>query len=131
MFPFKFELNEAILDFYSKESKEITNEKTRELTKNTLFSYYLLFLTYENRTTILDYVMAINKTYYHITIPKGHDEYMSTLPKVLYNGQQFTKEDLALFDIVGVIDDPFGEFNTLTNHVVLYFQEYYPMHAVI
>jgi len=130
MFPFKFELKEAVLDYHSKGRPETFNNQTIGLAQNELFSFYLMFLSYEKRDEILEYVDSINKSFYHINIPKEFDEYMSTLPKVIYTITQFDKPDLVLMDLLGIPANQDYHPVAALNHVVEYIKKHYPKHAV-
>jgi len=131
MFPFKFELKEAIVDYHSKGRPEmIFNNQTIAIAQNELFSFYFMFLSYEKRDNILEYVDSINKSFYHINIPKGIDEYISTLPKILYTIAQFDKPDLVLMDLLGIPANQNYHLKSALNYVVEYIKKHYPKHAV-
>lgn len=130
MFPFKFELRDAIIDYHTNGRPESFNNSTSSILQNELFSIYLMFLSYENRDAVLDYVDSIGKTHYKVDIPKEYDEYLSHLPKVVYTVSEFDKPELILLELEGVEVNKDYEFTRPIAHVVEYIKKNHPKHAV-
>lgn len=130
MFPFKFELKDAIIDYHSNKSQENFNNNTLSVAQNELFAFYLMFLSYENRDAVLDYVDSIGKSFYHVDIPKEYDEYLNNIPKVVYTVSEFEKPELILLDLEGVQVNQDNEFTRPVAHVVEYIKKNHAKHAV-
>lgn len=130
MFPFKFELKDAIIDYHSNGSPEYFNNSTITIAQNELFAFYLMFLNYENRDAVLDYVDSIGKDFYHVNVPKEFDEYLTNLPKVIYTVTEFDKPELILLELEGVQVNKDYQFIEPLNHIVNYIKKNHPKHAV-
>ena len=130
MFPFKFELKDALVDYHTNSRPETFKNETKSVVQNELFSFYLMFLAYENRTAVLDYVESINKKYYKIDIPKEFDEYLKHLPKVLYTVDQFETPEYILLELEGVSPDREYIPDKALNHVLEYMKKNHPKHYV-
>lgn len=131
MFPFKFEIKDAIWDYHKTEnSASGFNNKTISIAQNEIFSIYLMFLDYQNRSSVLNYVEKINKKYYKINIPKEYDEYLAHLPKILYTIDQFEKPENIILELAAVKD--FQEYfpEKALRHTVDYIKKYYAQYAV-
>lgn len=131
MFPFKFELKNALIDYYSNGMIENFKNSSIPAVQNQLFSFYLMFLSYENRTAVFDYVDSVNKKFYHIDVPKEFDEYLELLPKVLYTVTEFDETEFKLLEIQGHTMIPEYQFEDVLSHVVAYIKNHYEKHAVI
>jgi hypothetical protein len=130
MFPFKFELKDAIIDFHSNGRPENFNNSTASMAQNQLFSFYLMFLSYENRDAVLDYVDSIGKNFYHVDVPKEYDEYLTHIPKVVYTISEFNNPEYILLGLEGVQVNKDYEFTNVHAHVVEYIKKNHPKHAV-
>lgn len=130
MFPFKFELKDAIIDYHSNGRPESFNNNTIAIAQNELLAIYLMFLSYENRDLVLDYVDSIGKNFYHVEIPKEYDEYLRHLPKVVYTITEFDKPEMILLNLEGIEVSQDYEFTQPLAHVVGYIKKNLPKHAV-
>jgi len=130
MFPFKFELKEAVMDYYLTKTQEKLNNDTIGNAQNHLFAFYLMFLDSKNRSAILDYVRTINKTHYNIEVPHEFDEYMENLPKVLYTALDFKNPEHILLELGGIKLQQSYFTNEFLNHVVEYIKKHHSQHSV-
>jgi len=130
MFPFKFELRDAIIDYHSNGNPQNFNEGSSSIVQNELFAIYLMFLTYENRDAVLDYVNSINKSYYHVDIPKEYDEYLNNLPKVIYTVSEFERPEMILLELEGYQVNQDYQFSKTLNHLIEYIKKNHSKHAV-
>jgi hypothetical protein len=100
MFPFKFELKDAIFKSLSDSFGPHHNE-TKTKSSLYLFAYHLMLIHYENRTQILDEVKQLGKTYYITEPTKEVIEYIESLPKTLYTSHMYDEEEFRLFFMLG------------------------------
>ena len=102
MFPFKFELKDALVDYHnSLNPNSMNNNETMRIIQNELLSFYLMFLEYNNRTSVLEFVEKINKKYYNVKIPDEYDEYLKHIPKVIHTMDQYDDAEFKLIEMLG------------------------------
>ncbi len=130
MFPFKFELKNALINYHSNGKIETFNNNSISAAQNQLFSFYLMFLSYNNRTAVFEYVDSINKKHYHIDIPKEVDDYIKNLPKVIYTVTEYEQPEIQLLEGQGYPVIPEYQFEETLSYVVSYITKHYPKHAV-
>ncbi len=130
MFPFKFELKDALIDYHSNGRPENFNNSTISIIQHELLSFYIMFLSYENRDAVLDYVDSIGKNFYRVDIPKEYDEYLSFLPKVVYTMSEFRQPELILLDLEGIQVNKELEVTRSFDHAVEYIKKHHAKHAV-
>ena len=89
-----------------------------------------MFLSYNNRTAVFNYVDSINKNYYHIDIPKEVDDYLKNLPKVIYTITEFDKTERLILEWQGYPMIPEYSFEETLTHVISYIKKHYKKHSV-
>ena len=100
MFPFKFELKDAIHDYLYKEFKNANSVK--QSTAQYLFASYLCFLDYKNKEEIFNVVRKNKKEYYLINIQKEQLDYLKSLPTEIYTHEMYEKAELSLLKKLNV-----------------------------
>lgn len=130
MFPFKFELKNALIDYHTNGKIETFSNHSIPAVQNQLFSFYLMFLSYNNRTSVFEYVDSINKKHYHIDIPKEIDDYIKNLPKVLHTVTEYEQPEMQLLEWQGHAIIPEYRFEETLSHVVSYIKKHYQKHIV-
>jgi len=130
MFPFKFELKNALIDYHTNGGIETFSNNSISAAQNQLFSFYLMFLSYEDRTAVFNYVDSINKNYYHINVTKEVDEYLKQLPKVIYTITEFEEPEKKLLELQGYPIFPEYQFEETLSYVISYIMKHHKKHSV-
>ena len=130
MFPFKFELKDALIDYHTNGKIETFNNNSIPAVQNQLLSFYLMFLSHDNRTAVFEYVDSINKKHYHISIPKEIDDYIKNLPKILHTVTEYEQPERQLLEWQGYPIITEFQFQETLSHVVTYIKKHYEKHSV-
>lgn len=101
MFPFKFEIKEALTEFISEKFSQNKNE-TRSRANIYIFASYLSFLDYENKTEVLKAVKALGKDYYNVNVTKEHMDYLRSVPPMIFTNHMYDEEEFKLLEYGGL-----------------------------
>jgi hypothetical protein len=103
MFPFKFEIQEAIENFF-KVNQVSPFELTITQPLIPLTAIYLMYLDLANHDTLNKDLKELGYNHYIIDKPSNSvKDYLSNLPKVMYILYNFEKEEYVLLDSFGII----------------------------
>jgi hypothetical protein len=129
MFPFKFEINEAISDYfknYYKSVSKLSELKPAEI----LLSIYLMYIQKADEETINSNLKQLKLNYYITSINKERLEYIQNLPKTIYSKSVFTEEDCKFANNFGFnINTPI-QYKQLLTHIVDFISNKYPDYKV-
>ena len=117
MFPFKFEIKEALIDFLRSTFKNNLNE-TRTTTAIYVFSAYLNFLDYKNKTEVYEAAENMGKDYYTTKPLDEQLEYLATVPPVIYTNHMYDEEEYKLLEYTGIYFDRSTESRQVHNFLM-------------
>jgi hypothetical protein len=131
MFPFKFELKEAVHDYFIQKFGGKQNNETQTRTTTYLFTYGLMYLNYDNKEIVKDELSRLNLGHYIIEQNPHVKEYFETLPTTLYTLHSYTDDEFKLLKILGFqIDEGETELESVFKHVQKHIAEKYPDYKV-
>jgi len=127
MFPFKFELKEAIISYFN--SFKLTPQM--EITpSNIIFAYYLMFLRFEEKEKIFEKIKKEKMSHYTTHIKPYAQEYLKTLPEYIYGISMYGDEEKLLLGELGI---PFANVDpdAVLKYTIKYIEKKYPSYKVI
>ena len=127
LFPFKFELKEAIISYFN--SAKLTPQF--EITgSNIIFAYYLMFLKFEGKEKIFEKLKKEKMSYYILDLKPHAKEYLNTLPEYIYNVSMYGDEEKLLLRELGI---PFANVDpdAMLKHTIKYIEKKYTNYKVI
>lgn len=141
MFPFKFELIEAISDYYDNTIKnqgsnldqyqmEITKNRTLVNIPTKILSYYQMYLSYEDNKSVIDHVRLHKLHHYNNKLEQSKKELIENVPQILTVWTQY--DDVTDYFSVAMCDvqRTRSTDRELHLHAMKYISEKYPQHSV-
>jgi hypothetical protein len=133
MFPFKFELTEAIQNYfdvyYPSESQNPNSPISRPLIP--MVAAYMMYLDLADHNK-LNKELKDNKLSHYVYIPaKEALEYVKSLPKVVYTMHMYEEEEFELLKYYAFHFVQSVEYRKIHDHVLKYIHDTYPQYEVI
>lgn len=104
MFPYKFELKEAMMEYFVTKYGATHNETYRKAPVY-LMAFQLMFYSSKNKSEIIKSVKDLKKDFYAVNTTPEAESYLESLPKAIYTMQLYEEEDLLLMKKMGFSND--------------------------
>jgi hypothetical protein len=122
IFPFKFELQEAIMGFLKKKYLN-ANSDTKTRGPMYLFAFHMMFIKYENKSLVFDYLKMNNMEYYMVNYTKDIMSYVDSLPTSTYTTHMYSEVDRRFIQSIGFAFDKGDETNEIYEYVIDYINQ--------
>ena len=130
MFPFKFELKEAIVDYFEVNYKDQQQNASVSRPLIPLMATYLMFLDLADHEKVKQQMTDLKLKHYVLTPGKEVLEYIKSLPKVLYTMHMYEEDEFTLLKHLGFHFAKSIEYKHIHDHILNYITEKFPKYEV-
>jgi hypothetical protein len=128
MFPFKFEFEEAIFNYYSTSLDANNSTGSRSIVP--MFAIYYMYLHGDMIDEVRNLAVKHDLKHYLIDSPQGAIEYIKSLPDTHYNMHMFDKEEYEILNFIGFSVHNANEYSDVHKHILEYVAKHYPKYNV-
>jgi hypothetical protein len=130
LYPFKFEIKEAIVDYFDTMYKEGRMNASVSRPLVPIMAAYLMYLDLADHNSLKEQLGKLKLKHYIMDEPKEAIEYVHSLPKTLYTMHMYDDPEYTLLKNFGFHVEKTEEYKMILAHIIEFLKKRYPEFTV-